>query len=488
MKTKTHLTLTFLGLIALVVLTTCARNPVTGKKQFMLMSERQELALGAEYDPQVLATFGVYENPVLQAFIEEKGKQMGLVSHRPNLQYHFRILDSPVINAFAVPGGYIYLTRGILTHFNNEAELMGVIGHEMGHITARHSVSRQSMATLGQLLLIGGMIASEEFRKYGEAAMAGMQLLFLAYSREDEREADALGVEYTAKIGFDATRFADFFKLLVRMNLSSAQGGIPTFLSTHPDPGDRYNTVKQMAGEWKQNLNFETWKVNESSYLQMIEGMVYGEDPRQGFVEGNRFYHPELKFQFPFPAGWKLENSPLQVKMAPEDGKALIIFTFAQGSSLQQAAQASLQELGLTVTESSTTTVNGMPAITVFSEQTQQDQNTGQAQTTRVRSFFIDDGGTYYVFHGVSLLADFNNFLPSFNSTMQQFAKLTDPAKINVKPQRIRVKRVAQTGTLANAFRHHGASADKLEELSFLNNMELNQTVQAGQLIKMVGE
>lgn len=488
MKKHRSFSIMVLGLVALMVLTTCARNPVTGKRQFMIMSERQEIALGTEYDPQVIATFGLYESPVLQAFIEEKGRQMGLISHRPNLQYHFRILDSPVINAFAVPGGYIYLTRGILTHFNNEAELIGVIGHEMGHITARHSVSRQSRATLGQILLIGGMIASEEFRRYGEVAMAGMQLLFLKYSRDDEREADALGVEYTAKIGYDATRFADFFKLLVRMNLASSHAGIPTFLSTHPDPGDRYNTVKQMGNQWKTQLNLETWKVNENNYLQMIDGMVYGEDPRQGFVENNRFYHPELRFQFPFPTGWKLENSPLQIKIAPENGKALIVFTFAHGKSLQEAAQTSLQQLELTVTESSNTTVNGMPAIAVFSEQTQRNQNTGQTQTIRVRSFFIDDSGSYYAFHGVSLHEDFNTYLPGFNLTMQQFAKLNDPAKINVKPQRIMVRRVAQTGTLASAFRFHGAPAEQLEELAFLNNMELNQTVQAGTMIKLIGK
>jgi len=488
MKKQRNFSLKVLGLAVLIVLTACARNPVTGKRQFMLMSERQEIALGAEYDPQVIATFGLYESPSLQAFIEERGRQMGLISHRPQLEYHFRILDSPVINAFAVPGGYIYLTRGILTHFNNEAELIGVIGHEMGHITARHSVSRQSKAVLGQVLLIGGMIASEEFRKYGEVAMAGMQLLFLKYSRDDEREADALGVEYTAKIGFDATRFADFFKLLVRMNLASDHGGIPTFLSTHPDPGDRYNTVKQMAGEWKEKLNFDTWTVNTNNYLQMIDGMVYGEDPRQGFVEGHRFYHPELRFQFLFPQGWKLENSPLQVRMAPQDGKALIVFSFARGNTLQEAAQASLQQLELNVTESTNTNVNGMPAIAVFSQQTQQNPNTGQTQTIRVRSYFIDDGGTFYVFHGVSLEQDFNTYLQSFHSTMQQFAKLTDPSKINVKPQRVRIRRVMQTGSLANAFRYHGATNEQLEELAFLNNMELNETVQAGTMIKMIGE
>jgi predicted Zn-dependent protease len=487
MKTQ-KLTLTVFGLIALFLFNTCAVNPVTGKKQFMMMSESQEVAMGAEYEPQVLATFGVYEDAELQNFLQTKVNEMGLQSHRPNLQYHIKVLDSPVVNAFAVPGGYIYLTRGILTHFNNEAELIGVIGHEMGHITARHSVVNQSQQTLAQLLLIGGMIASEKFRQYGEYAMQGMQLLFLSFSRAHEREADRLGVEYASRIGYDGSKFADFYKLLIRMSPPPEQGGVPTFMSTHPDPGDRYNAVNQDAVVWKDSLDFNTWKVNENSYLQMIDGMVYGEDPRQGYTDGNVFYHPELKFQFTYPAGWQFENSPMQVRMAPQDGNALIIFALTQGSNLQAAAQNDLRQLEVNVLESQNITVHGLPAIAVVSEQSSQDQNTGQVQNLRIRSQYINDNGTFYVFHGVTLMETFDGVLPRFNSTMASFAKLTDPARINVKPNLIHVKRVQNTGTLADALRYHGVTTQKLEEHSFLNNMELTERVQAGKMIKVIGQ
>lgn len=143
-------------LATLLMIPSCAVNPVTGKRQIMLMSEAQEIAMGAQYDPQVLATFGVYPDQKLNNFVQKIGDDMGLISHRPNLKYHIKVVDSPVVNAFAVPGGYIYLTRGILAQFNNEAELVGVIGHEMGHVTARHSVSQQTKQTLGQIALIGG--------------------------------------------------------------------------------------------------------------------------------------------------------------------------------------------------------------------------------------------------------------------------------------------------------------------------------------------
>ncbi|MBG0859289.1 MAG: M48 family metalloprotease [Bacteroidales bacterium] len=472
----------------ILVVFSCAINPVTGKRQIMLMSEAQEVAMGQEYDPQVIATFGIYDNAALQNFVQSKGIELGKISHRPNLQYYVKVLDSPVVNAFAVPGGYIYLTRGILAQLNNEAELIGVIGHEMGHITARHSVSQQSKQQLGQLLLIGGMIASEKFAQYAEYALQGMQLLFLKFSRDDEREADRLGVQYSSLISYDAHKMADFFQVLNKMNMASSEGGVPTFLSTHPDPGDRYNTVHQLATQWQDSLKLASWKVNANSYLQLVNGIVYGEDPRQGYVEGNIFYHPELKFRFTFPTGWKLENLPTQVNMAPQDGKALMIFTLSSQKSLQEAAQATIKELNLTLVESRNTTVNGMPGITTISKQVSQDQTTGQKQTLMVLSYFIDYNSTFYVFHGVTSEADFNSYLKVFESNMMSFSKLTDASKINVKPKRVLIKSVQRAGTLADAFNYYQVPEKMRAELALLNNMELTDKVTTGKLIKIIGE
>ena len=142
---------------------------------------------------------------------------------------------------------------------------------------------------------------SEQFAQYAQYALQGMQLLFLKFSRDDERQADGLGVEYSSKIGYDAHKMADFFKVLQKMSLAENQGGIPTFLSTHPDPGDRYNSVNQSATKWQTKLNLPQYKVNQDGYLQMIDGIIYGEDPKQGYVEGYTFYHPDLKFKFRFP-------------------------------------------------------------------------------------------------------------------------------------------------------------------------------------------
>jgi len=472
----------------ILIVFSCAVNPVTGKKQLMLMSEEQEIQMGLSYDPQVISTFGEYKSDNLLNFIQTKTKEMGTISHRPNLEYHIKILDSPVVNAFAVPGGYIYLTRGILAQLNNEAELMGIIGHEMGHITARHSVSQQTKQQLGQLFLIGGMIASEKFAQYAEYAMQGMQLLFLSFSRDNEREADALGVEYSSKISYDAHKMADFFQVLNKMSMAESEGGVPTFLSTHPDPGDRYNSVHQTSSEWQTKLNYPEWKVNQESYLQMINGIIYGEDPRQGFVEGNTFYHPELKFRYTFPAGWKYENTPTQVNMGPSDGKALMVFTLASDQALQTAADNTLQQLGLTLLETKNTTVNGMQAKAIVSRQVNEDQSTGQQSSNLVLSYFIQYSPYIYVFHGVSAESDFNTYFNMMESSMKTFARLTDPSKLNIKPTKLLVKKSPRTGTLASILSYYGVPQTKQEEVAFLNNMELNSTVQAGKLVKVLGQ
>ena len=473
---------------AILVVVSCAVNPVTGKKQIMLMSEAQEVALGISYDPQVMATFGEYANPGLQTYVQSKGTEMGKISHRPNLEYHVKVVDSPVVNAFAVPGGYIYLTRGILAQLNNEAELMGVLGHEMGHVAARHSVSRQTKQQLGTLLLIGGMVASDKFAQYAEYAMQGMQLLYLRFSRDDERMADRLGIEYSSKLGYDAHKMADFFLVLQKMSMAETEGGVPTWMSTHPDPGDRVTAVNNKATQWQDSLKLPSWKVNGDSYLQMIDGIVYGEDPRQGYTEGNTFYHPELKFKFSYPTDWKLTNAPTQVTIQPSDGKALILFTMASQKTLQAAADSSLAQYGLKLQRSEKKTVNGLPAIVTLSKQESTDSSTGTRSVNTVLSYFIEYGSVYYVFHSVSTEADFPGYSGVMESAMNTFARLTDASKINVKPQKVYIKKVQRTGTLASAFTYYGVKQDKMNELALLNNLELTDQVQAGKLIKIVGE
>jgi len=488
MKYSVRLLQFVLVVAAILLAASCAVNPVTGKKQLMFVSEQQEVALGADYDPQVMATFGLYKEDKLENFIGTKGAEMGKISHRPGLQYHFKILDSPVINAFAVPGGYIYLTRGILAQLNNEAELIGIIGHEMGHVTARHTAQQMTKQQVAQVLLVGGMIASKEFRQFADVAMQGMQLLFLSFSRENEREADKLGVEYATRIGYDAHKMADFFQVLQRMQLESEQGGVPTFLSTHPDPGDRFNDVNRRATRWQDSLKTGNWLVNHDNYLRMIDGIVYGEDPRQGYIDGNVFYHPEMKFSFPIPGGWKTENTPTQVQMVSADGKAMIVFSLAQQKELDQAAASSIQSLGLTVSKRNIIEVKGLPALEVFSEKTTQNQQTGQQSSIKVISCFIDYKGNVFLFHGVSDAMDFQSRENTFVQTMKNFGPLTDPSKINVVPVKIRIKQAVKAGTLSESLSYHKVPQKEWESIALLNNLKLTDRIEAGKLIKITGK
>ncbi|OGX89266.1 peptidase M48 [Hymenobacter lapidarius] len=486
MKTRHTLRL---GVAAILLLSGCAVNPVTGKKEVILVSEGQEVAMGAQSDPAVTAQFGLYQDPKMQKFIDEKGQKMAAISHRSNLKYQFKVVDSPVINAFAVPGGYVYFTRGIMAHFNNEAQFAGVLGHEIGHVTARHSARQQTKAILGQVGLMGAMILSPQVAQFGDQAMQGMQLLFLKFGRDDERQSDELGVEYSSKIGYDASQMADFFQTLAREQQKSKAEPIPDFLSTHPNPEDRYNTVKQLADKWKAANGNPVLAVNRDQYLRLIDGMVYGEDPKQGFVENSVFYHPELKFRMPVPAGWKHQNTPQQFQMADPAGKALLILMTAPGNSLDEAAQAITKQLSLQPTDSRRTTINGFPALVFTADQVQQDPQTGQQVAgVRVLGHVIQDGKTLYALLGVAAPADFPAYAPQFSGVAEAFQRLTDPDKLNRQPERIRIKKLALRSSLSKALTSNGVPEKRLEELAILNGMQLNEQVNAGSLIKVVGK
>lgn len=479
MKTLTPLTnLGFVfGLLFLVV---CAMNPVTGRKQFVMMSERQEIAMGKESDPQVMAFFGSYDDPRLQKFINDKGQEMVKVSHRSKLAYEFKIVDSPVVNAFAVPGGYVYFTRGIMANFNNEAEFAGVLGHEIGHITARHSVIQQRNAMLGQLGIIAGIMLVPELSQFVEPLSAGMQLAMMSFGRDAERQSDELGVEYSSRIGYDATEMAGFFTTLERQDKASGGEEIPEFLSTHPSPEERNITVTKLAGKWKTKLKLTNPKINRESYLKIIDGLILGEDPKQGFVEGNVFYHPSMKFQFSIPGDWKLQNTPQQVQMAPSNGEALLMLTLAGKGSLEETANKMLQQYQLTLVESKKEKIHGLTAILMVADQKQ------EKGTIRVLSSLIQYDGNIYSLMGISELSKFTSYQPSFLTTIRNFKELTDSEKLNRKPEVIRIKTVPQQMTVQSAFQHFNIPSNRFGELAILNGMMLTDKLSKGSLIKVV--
>lgn len=484
--------------ISIFGLMSCSVNPVTGKKQLNFMPESQELAIGKESDPAVIAQFGLYPNDTLQKFIKEKGNLMASKSHRPNLPFEFRILDSDVINAFAVPGGYVYFTRGIMAHFNNEAQFAGVLGHEIGHITARHSSQQYTKQMLTQIAFMGGMIFSEKFRNISEQAMQGMQLLFLKFSRDDESESDVLGVKYSSAIGYDAKEMADFFKTLERV--TEKEGArVPEFMSTHPDPGNRYTTVTQLAKDYQTSNNLTDLKINRDSYLRMIDGIVYGPDPRQGYLDKSNFvfYHPEMKFEYPIPSNWQFQNSPQAVQAANQDGTAAIILTMSQKKSFSDAASELLEAYQLKNTSNpSNTKINGLDAYTFVAEQVL-DNSTMQQMTTEQKTqadaeklmvlfTLYQYNGAIYVLQGMTAKKDYNAQKNNFLYSMNGFKPLYDSKRINVLPERVKIVTVNSDASLKDVMTQNKIPANRMEEVAILNGMQQTTVLKKGTLVKMI--
>jgi predicted Zn-dependent protease len=453
-----------------------AKAPVASPKQ------------GAKPDPAVIAQFGLYNSSTLQNLIDAKGKQMTSVSDRPG-DYGFTVVDSPIINAFATPDGHVYFTRGIMAYFNDEAQFSGVLGHELGHITAQHGKKQQTRSTISSIgLLLGSVVAPKLMQSVGGVAQQVVGLGMLKYSRNDENEADGLGVKYSTKIGYDASHMADFFQTLQRTEAQTGAGGIPTFLSSHPNSADRYTRVKGLASQAKQSAGRSTFAVNRNQYLRAIEGLNYGEDPRQGFVESGVFYHPDLKFRFPIPSGWKSQNSPEQFQMAEPNGKALLVFLGAGNGTLDAAAQSLAKSIGLQSANAQKTTINGFPAMVIEGDQVQQDQSGQQAAGAHVLAQLIQDGQSVYAFVGLAAPASFGTYAPQFQRAAQGYARLTDASKLNRQPEHIRIKTAASNTTLSSALAANGIPSKRYQELAILNGMQTNTQLPKGTLFKVVGK
>ncbi len=478
---KRNLLWSLLTLACTALLLSCARDYVTGKSTFSLMSESQEVALGREADPQIVAEYGAYEDPALTTYVAGVGQAIAKASHRPNLEYNFRVVDSPIVNAFALPGGYVYFTRGILSHFNSEDELAGVMGHEIGHVVARHGAEQQTRAQLATLSLGLGSVLSEDFQKISGALQMGVGLLFLKYGRGQESESDKLGADYSTRLGYDAHHMAGFFRTIARLSEGSSQQ-IPTFMSTHPDPGQREIRVGQLADQFQAAGPYTPKKTERIDYLRRIDGIVYGDDPRKGFVENNMFYHPELRFQFPVPSKWAVVNSAQQVQIISPEKNAGVQMSLGEGANPAAVADKFIAGAQATVLRRENRRVNGMAAVLV--ESNVQNQNT----VLQVLSYFIQKEQYVYVFHGYTSAALFKNFAGAFEPIMAGFDQLRNQAALNKQPARLRLERVRQSADLATVLRSFKMKEEMLNELAILNGMKLEERLQTGSLVKIVRE
>jgi len=471
-----------IGLVALIWIIACAINPVTGKREFMLLSESDEVALGQQSDQEVIDQYGIYPDAKLSAYVTEVGQKMAQISHRPQLSYQFKVLDSPVVNAFAVPGGYVYVTRGILSYLNDEAELAGVVGHELGHVNARHTAKQYSQMQLAQIGLGLGVMLSEDFRKYAGLAQFGVNLLFLKFSRDDERQADDLGVEYSSKVGYDSYRMAAFFETLERLSGGSANSGLPDWFSTHPNPVDRIGAVRKKTAQWQTKLAGASFAVNRDPYLHSVDGILQGEDPRQGYVENAIFYQPTMKFTFPVPKDWTLNNTPKQVQILSPKEDAVIMFAMQPNATPQAVAQKFRQDANAMVQSADALSINGLSAYRMLAAVPQEQD------TVAVLSYFIQKEGNVYFFHNVCAPASLPGYQSTFAATSSQFRPLTDAGHINVQPSHLRVRSVTAGGTLSSVLGSWGYTATQLTDLAVMNGLQEADPVTAGTLLKVVAK
>jgi predicted Zn-dependent protease len=304
-------------------------------------------------------------------------------------------------------------------------------------------------------------------------------MLFLNFSRDDERQADALGVEYSSKAGYDANHMANIFVSLGRLNPGEGQGGLPGWFSTHPNPPDRIAAIKQDTLAWRAKIQQTKFAVNRDPYLKQIDGIVFGEDPHQGYVEGNVFYHPQLRLQFPVPAGWKVNNTSSQVQMINQEQNAIILFSMAPEKTPSAAAQAFINESKAVVVKSENTQVNGMPAHRIIAD------ITTEQGLIRALSYFIQKEKSVFVFLGYTGQARFDGYFPVFDQTMSRFKNLTDSNKINVIADRLAAKRTATKGSLRQALQKFGQPEGKWEALAIINGMKLDDALPGNTLLKV---
>lgn len=463
----------------LLFLAHCSTNPATGKRQLAMVSEEQEIAMGREAAQQVAQSLGLYQDDELQAYVSRLGKQLAADSERPNLPWSFQVVDDPSVNAFALPGGFIYVTRGLMTHLTSEAELVSVLGHEIGHVTGRHSVEQMSKAQLAQIGLIAGMILQPELANYGDLAQTGLGLLFLKYGRDDEREADDLGLRYLVNENYDPREMPQVFETLRRVSERETQGGrVPGWLSTHPTPENRIERISSQVASLNRDLSKAT--VGRERYLRSMDDVVFGQNPREGYFRGNTFIHPEMGFQIQFPQGWKASNQKQAVGAISSREDAVVVLTLSGRNSPQQAAQEFFSQQGVVQGQSLQANVGGLPAVArVFGVQR------GQAGDLQGIAAFVEHNDRVYQILGYTLANNWRGYNDELSSALASFSRVTDRRLLNVEPQRIDIVTLPSAMTLQEFERRYPSTVD-LQTLAIINQAQTSTRFDAGTELKRV--
>lgn len=474
----------FAGLLCLGLLANCAVNPATGRQNFVMMSETEEVRTGQKGDEEVRKEYGVYDNPTLQRYVNEIGQRLAQKSHRGDLEYHFTVVDSPEINAFALPGGYIYITRGIMAYLNSEAELAAVLGHEIGHVTARHSVQQYSASMAANIGVVLGSILVPELRGGAQDLLNLLgKALLSGYGRDHELEADRLGAEYLARAGYDPQAMVKVVGILKNQELfdveiARGEGREPRryhgLFATHPDNDARF---KEVVGEASRFVPQTPTDDRQAAYLAQINGMVFGDSPSQGIVRDSRFLHDELGFGLNFPPTWKVKNSPDKVIALSPDNDAqidLLLAGPARGTPTDFLRRSVRLEAG---NELDTTPINGLPAATL--------SGTRQGKPIKVGVIFFRDQSFILVATAKTPTA-YNRHRTAISSAIGSFHALQDAERKLAEPMRIHNRTAKKGETFANLARQSPLGKNAEGYLRLMNHAYPSGEPQAGQPLKTV--
>lgn len=495
MRLSRYFTITIPTLVLLLFTSSCVvqESAISGTKRAYAYSWDQEVQIGNDVDEEIVGQYGIYRDEGLNSYYKELSHEILQNSHMrgedtddkfKNTEFTFRILDSPVVNAFALPGGFVYVTRGLMAHMNNEAQIAVVIGHEIGHVAARHASQRGLQQMIGQVAIVGGAILGQELLGLpGETIMnlssQAAQLLFLKHSRDHERESDQLGVEYAAKTGFAASEGAEFFTSLRRLSEQSGQA-LPNLLSTHPDPGEREEEIPRLAEDWREK-GFDQQILNDEKYMSMIEGMIYGENPRNGFAEDGVYYHPEFQFFMSIPSEWNMINQATQVIMVSSDEDAVIIFRLDQESSTaRESVENFLRENEITTSDQgSAGNAGNFPAYQANFDITEGENEVG------VNLYALEYNNQVFRFINYTDKSQFEKYATDFMMTTHSFNRLRDSRILNIEPVTLRVVKTDRRAPFSDFLPSNLPMSITAEELAIVNQVYLDDTIEEGTLIKI---
>jgi predicted Zn-dependent protease len=460
-------------------LAACAGVTATGGSAILAprVSEGQEIRAGQRAARESARALGLVADQALQDYVQQVGMRLAAGSERSQLPWTFRVVDDPMPNAFALPGGFVFVTRGLLGVVSSEAELAGVLAHAIGHVTARHGVQALGRHRGAELGVWAVPVA--ELRSLDGGATAGAGLLFGEHTADAERQADDLGFRYMLAAGYDVRDVADLLAALARLEVVGGRSALPSWLTSHPDPGDRVEAAARRAGSVREPL--DSLRQNRFEYLDQIEDLVYGQDPRQGFFRGATFFHPELRFRLQLPSGWRYRNLAQAVLAMSPDRDGAIQLTIVEQVGLAEAAEQFLGQPGVRATGVvATDTVSGNPAVFVPFRAV-----TGAGSAAGVAAWIAYGGRTYRIV-GIAASHAANGHAETFRETPRSFGAVTDPRLLDVRPNRINIVRLGRATTFEDFNRRYPSVVDA-EEVALLNRVSgPNARLRAGGRMKRV--